>query len=209
MLAAPGGGPRRIGVAGLGLGTVAAYGRPGDLFRFYEIDPDVEALARDTSMFTFLSQCPSIVEVVIGDARLSLERELRQGAGHGFDVLILDAFSSDAVPLHLLTREAFTVYRRHLAPGGILAAHTTNRHLDLAPVLFRQAREAGWQAVRHHYRPNRGEDGPATDWVLMTTGDDLLRRLPALADGIQPVDCSRTRLWTDAYSNLFFILKRR
>jgi len=112
--------PRRIGVVGLGAGTVAAYAQAGDYVRMYEINPEVKRLA--TTRFTYLSNCLGRVEVVLGDARLSLEREPPQE----FDLLVLDAFSSDAIPVHLLTREAFGLYERHLRPGGMIAAHISN-----------------------------------------------------------------------------------
>ena len=130
---------RRIGVVGLGAGTLASYGRPGDSFRFYEINPEVERLAR--SRFTYLSNCLGNVEVVLGDARLSLEQE----PGQQFDLLVLDAFSSDAIPVHLLTREAFAVYERHLETNGIIAVHVSNVSLNLAPVVAHLARHGNYQ----------------------------------------------------------------
>src|SRR5205807_9355570 len=127
-------GPLRVGVVGLGAGTLAAYGRTGDVFRFYDINSDVVELAR--SEFTFLKDSRAKVEVALGDARLSLEREPAQN----FDVLALDAFSSDAIPVHLLTVEAFKTYLRHLKPDGVLAVHISNRYLDLVPVVQQAAR---------------------------------------------------------------------
>ena len=120
---------RRAGVIGLGVGTLAAYGRAGDSFRFYELNPAVIQVA--STYFRFLNESAAATEVVAGDGRLALEREPPQN----FDVLILDAFSGDSIPVHLLTRQAFEVYFRHLRPGGIVAVHVTNRYLDLAPVV--------------------------------------------------------------------------
>ena len=119
----------RVGVIGLGTGTISAYGRPGDYYRFYEINPLVLRLAH--TEFTFLRDCKAKVDVAMGDARLSLERE----APENFDVLAVDAFSSDSIPVHLLTREAMQLFFRHLKPDGILAVHISNRYLDLQPVL--------------------------------------------------------------------------
>src|SRR5207248_4401523 len=139
-------GPLRVGVVGPGAGTLAAYGRAGDVFRFYDINSGVVELAR--SEFTFLKDSPAKVEVALGDARLSLERERPQN----FDVLALDAFSSDAIPVHLLTVEAFKTYLRHLKPGGVLAVHISNRYLDLVPVVQQAGRRlrsrcAKWKAT--------------------------------------------------------------
>jgi hypothetical protein len=128
-LAALPAGPRRIGVVGLGVGTTAAYGRSNDVLRIYEINAEVLRMAR--THFTYLSNCPSKIEVALGDARLSLEHESPQQ----FDLLALDAFSSDAIPVHLLTREAFELYLNHVNPNGVIAVHISNRYLDLQPVL--------------------------------------------------------------------------
>jgi spermidine synthase len=125
-------GPVRIGVVGLGVGTLSAYGRAGDAIRFYELDPDVLKLAR--SHFGYLNASPATLEFALGDARLSLERELAQGKPQKFDVLAIDAFSSDSIPVHLITREAIRLYMQHLAPAGVLAIHISNRFLDLKPV---------------------------------------------------------------------------
>src|SRR5262249_28050591 len=123
----------RVGVIGLGTGTVAAYGRLGDYYRYYEINPLVLNLAR--TQFFFLPDCKAKLDVAMGDARLSLERELAQGSPENFDVLAVDAFSSDSIPVHLLTREAMLLYFRHLRDDGILAVHISNRYLNLQPVL--------------------------------------------------------------------------
>ncbi|MDJ0866979.1 MAG: fused MFS/spermidine synthase, partial [Myxococcota bacterium] len=126
----PGWTPLHVGVVGLGVGTLATYGHPGDHFRFYEIDEEVLSLARE--YFTFLEDSAASVEVVLGDARIRLTEELASSGSQRFDVLVLDAFSSDSVPMHLLTREAFELYAAHLEPDGVLAIHVSNRHLDFA-----------------------------------------------------------------------------
>ncbi len=127
----------RVGVLGLGVGTMASYGQVGDMYRFYEISPQIIDLAQgEGGYFSYLSDSQALIEVVPGDARLSLEGELYTSGSQDFDVLILDAFSSDSIPVHLIDREAFDIYLQHLAPNGILAVHITNRHLDLLPVVW-------------------------------------------------------------------------
>ena len=143
------------GAIGLGAGTIAAYAQPGDTFRFYEINPEVLRLARQR--FTYLADCRGQCDVVLGDARLSLEAEPPQG----FRLLVIDAFSGDAIPTHLLTREAFDVYRRHLAPDGVIAVHVSNNYLRLAPVVRRLAEHCGMQATRIAQDCRRGRDKPA------------------------------------------------
>ncbi len=139
-------GPLRMGVVGLGTGTLAAYGRAGDTLRFYDINPLVVQIARDR--FKYLSDCPAHVDIVLGDARLSLAREPSQQ----FDILVIDAFSGDAIPVHLLTREAFRIYWRHLKPDGVLAVHISNRYLNLAPVVMLAAKESGKPVWRRRKR---------------------------------------------------------
>jgi len=195
--------PMRVGVVGLGVATLAAYGRPGDTYRFYEINPEVERLAR--AWFTYLADSRARCQVVLGDGRLSLERDPPQG----FDVLALDAFSSDAPPVHLLTREAFEVYRRHLKPDGVLAINITNAFLDFRPVVLGLAQQFGMAAAVVEsgnadiplYRP--------AVWILVTRDGRFLRS-PAIEPAISPPDpkAPSLRLWTDDYSDLFSILKR-
>ncbi len=133
--------PLKVGVIGLGTGTIATYGAKGDIYRFYDINPAVIGIARRD--FTFLAKSDATIQIVLGDARLSLEREAPQG----FDVLAIDAFSSDAIPVHLITIEALTIYRSHMKPGGIIAFHVTNRYLNLVPVVAQLAEAAGLHAV--------------------------------------------------------------
>lgn len=201
--------PIRVGVAGLGIGTLAAYSRPGDYFRFYEINPDVIRLAQGSgAYFTFLRDSPGAVEVVLGDARLSLEREAARGEAQKFDVLVLDAFSGDAVPVHLLTREAFMLYRKHLrSEDSIIAVHITNRNLDLAPVVAGIARELRLSSVRI-YRPWLGSSYSAqTDWVFLSENPASLR-LPGFVQAGRSVSVSNeSQIWTDDYSNLLQYLK--
>jgi hypothetical protein len=194
--------PLHIGAVGLGCGTVAAYGRSGDRFRFYEINPAVVTLARRD--FTFLESCAGDVEIVLGDARLSMEREPSQR----FDVLILDAFSGDAIPVHLLTREAFSTYVRHLKPDGVIAVHLSNRHLNLEPVVFRLAEEAQLECVQINNRKDRKRAVFAAKWVLLSNNQGFLGR-PQIQRGVGRIQQSpdpQFPLWTDQYNNLIQIL---
>ena len=194
-------GSLRVGVVGLGAGTLAAYGRPGDAFRFYDINPKVVELAR--SEFSFLADCRAQVEVALGDARLSLERELDQN----FDVLALDAFSSDAIPLHLLTVEAFGTYLRHLRRGGILAVHISNRYLDLVPVV-QQAALALSLELRQVENEDDDEAGVyRSNWMLLSASPAAFEG-KLLKEAAERVDAvPRVKLWTDDYSDLYRILK--
>ena len=194
--------PLRIGVVGLGVGTIATYGMPSDYFCFYEIDPAVLKIAEDNRWFSFLSDCPSKYDVLIGDARLVMEGQLDQN----FDLLVIDAFSSDSIPVHLLTVEAIEVYLRHLKTDGILAFHLSNRHLDLPSVVLRLADELGLSARRVH---DDGDDDLATfaaTWVLLSRDSDLLNTqiIDNKEDNIKRLDI---KLWTDDFVNLFEILK--
>ncbi|MBZ5617940.1 MAG: fused MFS/spermidine synthase [Acidobacteriia bacterium] len=190
----------RVGVIGLGTGTLAAYGRPGDYYRFYEINPLVLRIAQ--SEFFFLRDSRANVDVVLGDARLSLEREAPQD----FDVLAVDAFSSDSIPLHLLTREAMSVFFRHLKPDGVLAVHITNRCLDLGPVLAGESHSAGKLARVVDTRADDTERIFAAKWVLMTAPPSGFDR--QVMGNSLPLGSKRiVRLWTDDYSNLLQVLK--
>ena len=194
-------GPLRVGVVGLGTGTLAAYGRTGDVFRFYDINPDVVELAR--SEFSFLEDSPAKVEVAFGDARLSLERE----PVRNFDVLALDAFSSDAIPVHLLTVEAFKTYLRHMKPGGVLAVHISNRYLDLVPVVQQAARHLSLE-VRQVENDDDDDAGVyRSDWMLLSASPAAFegKLLKEAAERIDSVP--RVKLWTDDYSDLYRILK--
>jgi SAM-dependent methyltransferase len=197
-------GPVRVGVIGLGTGTLAAYGRRGDVYRFYDIDPRVVTMAKE--QFTYLSDSAATIEVALGDARLTLERETPQG----FDVLAVDAFSSDAIPVHLITKEALAVYLKHVKPDGIVAFHVSNRFLDLIPVVSRLAAENGAHAVLVTDDPDDEDDSlrSRTDWVLVSMDAAALKR-PAIAAGGAKAAPERPewRTWTDDYSNLIQILK--
>ena len=198
----------RVGLLGLGVGTLLAYSQPGDVYRLYEINPVVIDLAAGVGdYFSFLSDSKADITVVPGDARISLQNELDQGNPQNFDVLVLDTFSSDSIPVHLVTKEAFAVYLAHLAPNGIIAAHITNLHLDLQPVFWELAQYYDLSMVRVNY-PGDSKGGYASHWILLAR-DPALLQIPAIHEhSIDLTGYSTTiKLWTDDYSNLFQILK--
>ena len=203
MAAAEARGPIKVGVIGLGAGTLAAYGRKGDEFRFYDINPQVVAIAR--SQFSYLADTEAKVDVVLGDARLSLEREPPQG----FDLLAVDAFSSDSIPVHLITKEALGVYLRHMKPTGVIAFHVSNRFLELPPVVGRLAQEHGLAALLVSDEGKEGDDDHTkTDWVLLAKNAKVLQAKEIREAGpVPPADRPGWRTWTDDYSNLVQILK--
>lgn len=200
--------PMRVALLGLGIGTLAAYAQPGDNYRLYEINPVVIELAEGYGdYFSFLSDSQAEITTVLGDARISLERELAQGQPGNFDVLVLDTFSSDSIPVHLVTREAFALYLNHLAPNGIIAAHITNLHLDLQPVFWQLARHHGLHMVRVDYGGD-STGGYASQWILLAQDESLLDA-PVIQGRALNLEGYSTnlRLWTDDYSNLFQIVK--
>ena len=202
--------PMRVGVLGLGIGVLAAYGQPGDTYRFYEINPLVVDLAQGRDgYFSFLSDSPANVDVILGDARISLEQELLAGQPQNYDVLVLDTFSSDSIPVHLITREAFALYLEHLASDGIIAAHISNRHLDLRPVIWQMGQEFGLHVASVFVPddPQQPQSFPSL-WMILTRDEEFLD-IPAIAAKADRMDGFQTdiRLWTDDYSNLFQVLK--
>ncbi|PWU06932.1 MAG: hypothetical protein C5B51_11325 [Terriglobia bacterium] len=193
-------GPIRIGVIGLGTGTMAAFGKPGDYVRFYEINPLVPPIAK--GQFYFVPDSKAKVDIAMGDARLSLEREQPEN----FDILVVDAFSSDAIPVHLLTREAMQLYFRHLKPDGFLVVHISNRYLDLQPVLAGETQVTGKIGRVVDTEDDDTQDLFGATWVLIRSpsagfSQSILSRSTDLAKA------RKVRLWTDDYSNLFQILK--
>lgn len=196
---------RRIAVIGLGTGTLAAWGRPGDTFRFYEINPAVQAIA-DT-WFSFLKDSKARTEVALGDARVQLERELAGGHSHDFDVIAVDAFSSDAIPLHLLTAECGDIYRERLAPGGMLLLHISNRVLNLEPVAQGLARHLGWKQVVFASGDNPLTGESSSTWVLITENAEFLER-PGIAQRLVWTGKQRSPItWTDDFASLWHVLK--
>jgi hypothetical protein len=193
---------RKIGVVGLGVGTLAVYGQPSETIRFYEINPQVERMAR--KYFSYLSQSKAAIEIVVGDARLSMENEPPQQ----YDVLVLDAFSSDAVPVHLLTQEAFEIYLKHLSPEGILAFHISTMHLNLHAVVWKAAKELGLSSVWIENDDDPETGRLASDWILLSREPSTLS-IPAIqnARSLPKNEPSNIRLWTDDHINLLQILK--
>jgi hypothetical protein len=197
----------RLGVIGLGAGTLSAYGRRGDVVRFYEIDPDVVTIAKQE--FTYLSSTPATVQIALGDARLSLQRELENGQAPHFDVLAVDAFSSDSIPVHLLTREALQIYARCVVDGGIIAMHISNRFLDLKPVLANLAADLGLSAQLVRDDPDDTKRASSSDWVLISTQRASLEG-PPIAGRTEALKLDpQVGLWTDQFNNLLGILKGR
>jgi hypothetical protein len=200
-------GPLSVGLVGLGTGALVAYARPGDHWLAYEIDPVVDRLARDPRWFTYIHDAPVPLRTVLGDGRLSLAADTTQK----FDVLVLDAYSSDAIPVHLLTREAMRLYVERLAPGGVLAFNLSNRHLDLRPVLAALAKDQGLVSRLHDdldVTPEQFVAGrfPARVAVVARTLEDLggIARDPRW---IEPRTRADLELWTDDHSSLLPIYR--
>jgi hypothetical protein len=200
--------PIRIGVVGEGVGTLAAYGRPGDSIRFYELDPAVAEMSEGpTPRFNFLADSQAKVEVVVGDGRLSLEREASSGPAQRFDILVLDAFNGDSLPVHLLTREAFEVYLRHLAGAqAMVAIHTPAFTVDLTPVFRGLMKEFHLSAsIVYVFNP---KSGLGSSWVLMSR-DPAALNTPGLLHYGRPIvpDEKNSVLWTDDFSNPLRLLR--
>ena len=193
--------PRDVVAVGLGIGTLAAYGRPGDTYTFLEIDQTVVDIARDERYFTYLSGSDADVSVQVGDGRL-LAGELPP---LNSDLVILDAFSSDAIPVHLLTHEAFDVYAEGLRDDGAIAVHISNRHFDLVPVLASAADHLGWEGVVRNYAGGDSLSTPSK-WVLLTADNQLMHSL-TLEPGWSSMSPSRRVPWTDDYSSVLTILR--
>ncbi len=200
-------GPRRLGLVGLGTGTLSSYGRAGDYLRIYEINPAVPKLSQ--TQFTYLKRCPAKVDVVMGDARLSMEREVADGGSQQFDLLALDAFSSDAIPVHLLTKESVAIYLKQLKPGGVLAVHVSNRYLDLRPVVVNLAKHFG---LSYAILPDDYEEQwwvYRTTWILVTRNQALLDTPKIKEMTEEEIKDPRTKniLWTDDFASLYAIVK--
>ena len=200
-----------MGVVGLGTGTLACYAKPGQDWRFFEIDPAMVQLARNSGRFSFLRRCAPTAQMIVGDARLTLNE---QPAGH-FDMLAIDAFSSDSIPIHLLTKEAIAVYGRALKPDGILLIHISNRYLDLRPVLAEAARSGGWSAAVRDYHPTSEEQGrnvTVSVWVAMSRNEGMLNKMIVESgenltgwEDLEPRPGFSG--WTDDYATILPLLK--
>jgi spermidine synthase len=197
--------PLRTGLVGLGAGTLAVYGRSGDTLRYYEINPAVIDLAR--SRFTFLRDSAATVETVPGDARLVLEAEAAAGACADFDLLVIDAFSSDAIPIHLLTGECFALYAQRLRADGLIAIHITNRYLDLAPLVRAEGEAAGFRVGLIASDRDAETISSRTQWIVMGR-DKRFFSDEAVSKRLQPLPPPVSRLWTDDYASLWPLIKR-
>jgi len=199
-------GPVRAGLIGLGAGVLSNYGRKGDYFRIYEINPLIERIAQ--TLFTFYPHSPADKAILMGDARLTLERQLANGGPQNYDILAVDAFSSDAIPVHLLTRQAIQLYFRHLKPEGVLALHISNRYLDLKPVCEGGAEAVGRQAWAVEDDGDQASYFSSSTWVLVTSDLEMYKGdsfKDAYSYQLSPKKGFRS--WTDDYSNLFQILE--
>jgi len=201
LSAIAGRGTLRVGAIGLGAGTLAAYGKPGDLYKFYEINPlDVQIA---TEEFTFLRDSKARIDIVLGDARLSLEREAPQE----FDALVVDAFSSDSIPVHLLTREAFELYFRHLKSDGVLAIHVSNQYLNLVPVVEAAAAALNREAVLINNNDDHPQGVYAASWIVIGNSQGFYGHQKIQESGATLLPGRDLALWTDNYSSLYRILK--
>ena len=198
----------RLGIVGLGSGTIATYFKSQDQFVYYEIDPDVERLSRQH--FTYLNDIGENLEVVLGDGRISLEREYKTKGARNFDVLAIDAFSGDAIPIHLLTHEAFEVYFKHLNPAGVLAIHISNIHFNLDPLIYNMAKEFKMDSILIEESSDSSIGVKGSSWVLISKNQDFLqheRVIPYItpwSDEIKEFEI----IWTDDYSNVVKLLKK-
>ncbi|HWA99340.1 MAG TPA: fused MFS/spermidine synthase [Pirellulales bacterium] len=201
--------PFRIGVVGLGAGTLAAYGQAGEQMKFYEINPAVERLAR--KYFTYLDESSAKIEIALGDARTQMQRELQADRAPRFDVLAIDAFSSDAIPMHLITREAFALYRAHLKHDGLLAMHVSSHHIDLNPVVLGLANELGLHAVSIvHNAPENDPAGQSrSEWLIVTANEQFLGE-PDVVAAITPWPADiKPIIWTDDFGSLWQVLGKK
>jgi SAM-dependent methyltransferase len=194
-------GPLRVGIIGLGAGTTAVYGRAGDHFTYYDINPLVIQIAQQ--QFTFLKDSPATIDIVEGDARLSLQREPPQG----FDVLAVDAFSGDSIPVHLLTREAFQLYFQHLKPEGVLAVHVSNSFLDLEPVVIDAAANLGKESVLIHNSDDHAKGIYSANWILVGDPQKFEAQGEIESKGVIRIPGAKNHMWTDDFSNLYQALK--
>ena len=192
---------RNIGVVGLGTGTIAAYGQPGDRIRFYEINPAVAPIAQN--IFTYIRESGAQISTVEGDARSSLAHESPQN----FDVLVIDAFSGDAIPIHLLTTHAIDLYKRHLAPGGILAFHISNQHVDLEPEIALLANAAGMHVRRVVSLADEQRGEYTATWMLLTEDPAFFEKPEIAPHAKVPHQDVNARLWTDDYSSLLPLIR--
>jgi hypothetical protein len=197
--------PLRIAVLGLGTGTLAVFGRKGDHMTFYEINPQVVQLARE--YFTYLDDTPAKVEVRLGDARLQLALEEQSGDAPRYDIIIFDAFTSDAIPIHLITRESIALYEKRLKPDGLLVFNISNRYLDLHPVLRGFSEQLNWQALPTYAESDLEQGLMPSRWVTLTRNQAFMDH-QKIKEARVPWDSEDIVLWTDDFASLWQVLKR-
>jgi spermidine synthase len=198
--------PQRVSVTGLGTGALACYAAPGEAWTFYEIDPVVVRIAHDTRYFHYLDKCGANTRIVLGDARLSL----KAGPSHRYDILILDAFSSDAIPMHLLTKEAIELYLDQLAPSGVMLLHISNRNLEMTPMLASLARDLGLAGRHQLYLPTAAEMAESaigSEWVVLARSQADLAFLDGEPRWGALTSERYVSAWTDDFSNIISVLK--
>ncbi len=198
-----------MGIIGLGAGTIGSYIKPKDKYVYYEIDSGVERLARE--YFTYLSDGANQIDVIIGDGRVSMERELKEQGSRKFDILTVDAFSGDAIPVHLLTQEAFELYFKHLSDDGILAMHITNRYIDLKPLVYNMAKKFNKKSILIKVKKDRPKNIARSTWVLISNNQEFMQN-PEVLKNVTPWSDSvheKNIIWTDNYSNLIKLLKEK
>jgi spermidine synthase len=194
----------RVGVIGLGVGSLGCYARPGDRWTFFELDPDIERIADDRKLFTLLSRCDAHARVVLGDGRLSLAKQPKRS----FDLIVLDAFNSESVPVHLLTREALAIYTSKLRPHGIVVFNVTNHYVDLHGVLANLAANAGMVAFeRDDLNAGRADGRAPSRWIVLARSASDLAALPATPGWRRLSPDPSQRLWTDQYSDVLSVLR--
>lgn len=197
--------PKKVGVIGLGTGTLAAYGNAGDDYVFYELNPDVEFAAKN--YFSYLSTSKADVSVRIGDARVTLQNEFAENGSQEYQVLIVDAFSSDSIPVHLLTLEAFRLYWDHLKEDGLLVLHISNNHLDLLPLVATLSEKLGMK-MQHFYSASDNNHAHTAEWVVVTNNKDFYTNEEIASRSTYfKLNNEQKVLWTDAYSNLLSVIK--
>ena len=197
--------PKKVGVIGLGTGTLATYGGIGDEYVFYELNPNVEVAAKNH--FSYISDSKADVSVRLGDARITLQKELEENGSQQYQVLVVDAFSSDSIPVHLLTLEAFRLYWKHLTEDGLLVLHISNNHLDLLPLVAALSDKIG-KKMQHFYSASDDDNEHTAEWVIVTNNSDFYENeeIQRRATYFKLKDEQKV-LWTDAYSNLLSVIK--
>ncbi|MDD5519947.1 MAG: fused MFS/spermidine synthase [Kiritimatiellae bacterium] len=194
--------PLRIGVIGLGVGMICTYTQPDDYVKFYEINPEVVNIARNPDYFTYLSQCLATVDISLGDARISLEHELKEGHPRNYDVLLIDAFTADSVPMHLLTREAFKLYLSHITANGIIAVNVSNTYIDLVPQIWAQKKYFDLDGAIIRAKKDYRKCVDASTWILLSRDSSFFLMPEISKAALDPSLIPAMDVWTDDYGSL-------